>query len=114
MKSEYFELANAQTSARNEISFLEQQKLQTFEKEQRLTKSNEQYVEQRRELTQRKEAAIKRLAQFRQELQQAVQVYKQQGEKLESLRQAYRKQREVYALSSLSVRAADKITKRNA
>ena len=26
MKSEYFELANAQTSARNEISFLEQQK----------------------------------------------------------------------------------------
>ncbi len=92
MKSEYFELANAQTSARNEISFLEQQKMQTFEKEQRLTKSNEQYVEQRRELTQRKEAAIKRLAQFRQELQQAVQVYKQQGEKLESLRQAYRKQ----------------------
>lgn len=34
--------------------------MQTFEKEQRLTKSNEQYVEQRRELTQRKEAAIKK------------------------------------------------------
>ncbi|TYR82834.1 chromosome segregation protein SMC [Priestia megaterium] len=92
LKSEYFELANAQTSSRNEIAFLEQQKMQTFEKEQRLTKANQQYVEQRRELEQRKERLVIKLTEFRSELDKAVAAGKKQAAELESLRQAYRKQ----------------------
>ncbi|MCG3056468.1 hypothetical protein KZ287_30325, partial [Escherichia coli] len=71
LKSEYFELANAQTASRNEIAFLEQQKHQTSEKEARLLKANEQYLQQRVDLERKKGALIDKLQKFQQELQDA-------------------------------------------
>lgn len=92
LKSEYFELANAQTASRNEIAFLEQQKHQTSEKEARLLKANEQYVQQRVDLERKKEALIGKLQNFQQELQDATRQLKEQLAKLDSLREEYRKQ----------------------
>ncbi|KSU89692.1 chromosome segregation protein SMC [Bacillus sp. VT 712] len=92
LKSEYFELANAQTASRNEIAFLEQQKHQTSEKEARLLKANEQYVQQRVDLERKKGALIDKLQNFQQELQDATRQLKEQLAKLDSLREEYRKQ----------------------
>lgn len=92
LKSEYFELANAQTASRNEIAFLEQQKHQTSEKEARLLKANEQYVQQRADLERKKGALIDKLQNFQKELQDSTRQLKEQLAKLDSLREEYRKQ----------------------
>ncbi len=92
LKSEYFELANAQTASRNEIAFLEQQKHQTSEKEARLLKANEQYVQQRADLERKKGALIDKLQNFQKELQDSTIQLKEQLAKLDSLREEYRKQ----------------------
>ncbi|MDT2045764.1 MULTISPECIES: chromosome segregation protein SMC [Bacillaceae] len=92
LKSEYFELANAQTASRNEIAFLEQQKHQTSEKEARLLKANEQYVQQRADLERKKGALIDKLQNFQKELQDSMRQLKEQLAKLDSLREEYRKQ----------------------
>jgi chromosome segregation protein len=91
MKSDYFELLNEQTSARNEKSFLEQQTAQNNEKKQRLGASNQRFLEERRELEARKEKWMMELAACTAELETFIGSFNENKQKLETVREQYRK-----------------------
>jgi chromosome segregation protein len=91
LKSDYFELLNEQTSARNEQTFLEQQIAQNEERQQRLGASNQKFLQERQELTERKEKLASELAACTTELETFVHSLRQKQQQLETLREQYRK-----------------------
>ncbi len=91
LKSDYFELLNEQTSARNEKTFLEQQVAQNNVKQQRLGESNQKFLQERQELAEKKEKWLSELTACTTELEGFVHSFKQKQKQLEALREQYRK-----------------------
>ncbi|MFC3882604.1 chromosome segregation protein SMC [Bacillus songklensis] len=91
LKSDYFELLNEQTSARNEKAFLEQQIIQNEERQQRLGASNQKFLQERQELTERKEKLASELTACTTELETFIHSFRQKQQQLETLRERYRK-----------------------
>lgn len=91
LKSDYFELLNEQTSARNEKTFLEQQVAQNNVKQQRLGESNQKFLKERQELAEKKEKWLSELTACTSELEGFIHSFKQKQQKLEGLREQYRK-----------------------
>lgn len=91
LKSDYFELLNEQTSARNEKTFLEQQVAQNNVKQQRLGESNQKFLQERQELAAKKEKWLSELTACTAELEGSVHSFKQKQQQLEALREQYRK-----------------------
>lgn len=91
LKSDYFELLNEQTSARNEKTFLEQQVAQNNMKQQRLGESNQKFLQERQELVKKKERWLSELTACTTELEGFIHSFKQKQQQLETLREQYRK-----------------------
>ncbi|WP_226665736.1 chromosome segregation protein SMC [Metabacillus litoralis] len=91
LKSEYFELLNEQASARNEISYIDEQVSQQERKNDRLLDSNKRYVTEREEITKKKSIIEANYTSIEKKLSDQIKEFRDLSTKLENLKNSYQK-----------------------
>ncbi|MCD7033810.1 chromosome segregation protein SMC [Metabacillus sp. GX 13764] len=91
LKSEYFELLNSQTSARNEISYIEDQMRQQTRRTNRMADSNTKYLSERKQLEEQKTKLDARHSVIDQQLSEYIASFRDIQAKLENSQNTYRK-----------------------
>jgi chromosome segregation protein len=91
LKSEYFELLNAQATARNEIHYLDEQLSQQERKNARLLDSNKRYITEREEIIERKTKIEAKYSIIESQLSDQIKSFRDAQTKLENLKNAYQK-----------------------
>ncbi|PMC38408.1 chromosome segregation protein SMC [Bacillus sp. UMB0899] len=91
LKSEYFELLNEQATARNEISYLNEQLNQQERKNERLLDSNKRYVVERSEIIEKKLKIEANYSLAEKQLTDQIKSFRDTSAKLENLKNSYQK-----------------------
>ncbi|MFC4320212.1 chromosome segregation protein SMC [Litchfieldia salsa] len=91
LKSEYVESLNKQASAKNELSYIQQQSTQQEQKNRRLEDSNEKYIIERQEINQEKMHLQTKLSVIETELANQIKSYREVVDNLEKLKGVYDK-----------------------
>lgn len=91
LKSEYFELLNSQTAAKNEISYIEDQLLQQSKRNGRMADSNNKYLLERKRLEEQKLKLSAKHSLIEQQLSQYTAAFRDLQAKLENNQALYRK-----------------------
>ncbi|MFY4773857.1 chromosome segregation protein SMC [Metabacillus sp. RGM 3146] len=91
LKSEYFELLNSQTAAKNEISYINDQLLQQSKRNGRMEDSNNKYLLERKRLEEQKMKLNAKHSLIEQQLSQYIAAFRELQAKLENNQNLYRK-----------------------
>lgn len=91
LKSEYFELLNEQASARNEISYIDEQLSQQERKNTRLLDSNKRYVNERKEISEKKKIIAENYSLIEKKLSNQIKGFRDLSVKLDNLKNSYQK-----------------------
>lgn len=91
LKSEYFELLNEQASARNEISYIDEQLSQQERKNSRLLDSNKRYVTEREEIYEKKKLIEENYSLIEKKLSDQIKEFRDLSNKLDNLKTSYQK-----------------------
>ncbi|MBS2968954.1 chromosome segregation protein SMC [Metabacillus sp. KIGAM252] len=91
LKSEYFDVLNQQTSAKNETAYITEQLRQQSVKNERLSGSNSKYLQERRLLTEEKEKLQKEFASAEVKMNAQAAAFREALKRLETDRESYSK-----------------------
>ncbi|KZZ82876.1 chromosome segregation protein SMC [Bacillus sp. SJS] len=91
LKSEYFDILNQQTSAKNETSYITEQLRQQSVKNERLSDGNSKYLQERRLLSEEKEKLQKEFAEAEKAMNEQVTAFRRALNRLETDRDSYSK-----------------------
>jgi chromosome segregation protein len=92
LKSEYFDLLNEQTSAKNEIKYIDQQFEMHEKKSNRLDAENDKFLKERQIAQTKKIEVLSALEDIQRKLADQVAVYRNEERKLETVKTNYQKQ----------------------
>lgn len=91
LKSEYFDLLNAQAQARNEMTYIDDQMDQQTKKTGRLKEANQKYINERNEIEEKKRRLKAKLSLLEAQLDEQIKTFRAAQAKLEKDKAAYQK-----------------------
>ncbi|MTH52713.1 chromosome segregation protein SMC [Bacillus mangrovi] len=91
LKSEYFEVLNQQTSAKNEAAYIKDQQRMQSAKHERASESNSKYLQERERLIERKDFLQKELAQLEEKMDAQVVSFRKTQARLDQEKDSYGK-----------------------
>ncbi|AZB42910.1 chromosome segregation protein SMC [Bacillus sp. FJAT-42376] len=91
LKSEYFEVVNQQTSAKNESAYIMEQQRQQSVKNERVSDSNSKYLQERQILSEKKEKLQEELSVLEAKMDGQIGAFRDAQKKLESDKETYAK-----------------------